>query len=318
MNKEIGGYFEYETHLASKGEFYSNLIKVNNCRNALLYIVKSKKIKKLFIPSFLCESISLLCKRYGIDYIEYKISKSFKPLLKIIPEENEYVLVVNYYGQLTNDNIVELKHKYKRIIVDNSQAFFSKPIEGIDTIYSCRKFFGVPDGGYLSTDCLLNETIEQDDSENRLAHIAGRTKDCASDHYLEYRENEALIASLPLKLMSDTTKNLLCKIDYDYAKSRRDENYSYLNSLLEQYNDLKLKKTPGPYCYPFYIKNASKLREVLIANKIYVPLLWPYAFSHGGVDRELSENVVPIPCDQRYSLDEMDYIVKIIKESLDD
>lgn len=41
------------------------------------------------------------------------------------------------------------------IILDNTQSFFQKPISGIDTIYSCRKYFGVPDGAYLSTNILL-------------------------------------------------------------------------------------------------------------------------------------------------------------------
>ena len=82
---------------------------------------------------------------------------------------DEYLYVVNYYGQLTKRKVLELKHRFAQIILDNTQAFFQKPLDGIDTIYSCRKFFGVPDGAYLSTNKRLSEELEIDISRERMA-----------------------------------------------------------------------------------------------------------------------------------------------------
>ena len=39
--------------------------------------------------------------------------------------------------------------------------FYAKPIHGNDTFYTCRKFFGVPDGAYLYTDKLLDEEFSK-------------------------------------------------------------------------------------------------------------------------------------------------------------
>ena len=49
----------------------------------------------------------------------------------------------------------------KNVIIDNVQAYFQRPIEGFDTLYSCRKYFGVPDGAVLYTDLEI-EPLEKD------------------------------------------------------------------------------------------------------------------------------------------------------------
>ena len=67
-----------------------------------------------------------------------------------------------------------MKEKYKRIILDYSQAYFQRTILGIDTIYSCRKYFGVSDGVVLYTDCRINRKFKKDISYNRILPILGR------------------------------------------------------------------------------------------------------------------------------------------------
>ena len=55
--KEIGGYFELENLISN--EYHKNLLALNSGRNALSYILKSKKIEKIYIPYYLCDSISV-------------------------------------------------------------------------------------------------------------------------------------------------------------------------------------------------------------------------------------------------------------------
>lgn len=50
MSREIGGYFDLE-HLGGK-EYYEDLIGVNSARNAWLYILKAKQVRKLYILPF--------------------------------------------------------------------------------------------------------------------------------------------------------------------------------------------------------------------------------------------------------------------------
>ena len=175
--KEIGGYFGLEDFAGR--EYYPELVAVNHANNGLAYLIKARKIRKLYIPCWLCSSVAGLCRREGCEFEYYHAGEDFLPEFGVTLGEGEYLYVVNYYGQLEDDVILELRARHGNIILDNVQAFFARPIAGIDTLYSCRKFFGVPDGGYVSTEARLPETLPVDVSMNRMKHVLGRFEVCA-------------------------------------------------------------------------------------------------------------------------------------------
>ncbi len=315
--KEIGGYFGLESHLNNGGEYYKNLIALNTARNALVYLAKAKRIEKLYIPYLLCDSVSLVCEREGIAYEYYHTDENFQPVFDRELKDNEYLYVVNLYGQLSNERISELKRQYKRIIADNIHAFFQKPVEGVDTIYSCRKFFGVPDGAYLATDCVLNEKLPLDNSDDRTRHIYGRIKDGATAHYAEFKANDASFKELPLMRMSELTHKMLSEIDYEAIRAAREENYLFLHQQLGNRNRLNLRLPEGPYAYPFYCKNGMEVKKKLAEKKIYIATLWPNVLEIGGmVERDFAENILPLPCDQRYGIKEMMAIVEELEKCI--
>lgn len=311
--KEIGGYLSLE-QLISK-EYYSDLIALNSGRNALVYIIRAKNIKKLYIPSFLCNSISNILGLYNVEFGVYKIDSNFMPIFdNELIKKDQYIYIVNYYGQLDNHDINQLKNKYRHIVVDNAQAFFNRPIAGIDTIYTCRKFFGVPDGAYLSTDTKINEKLATDKSKDRMTHILGRYEGLAYEYYNEFRNNEESFINEPIKYMSKLTKNILGAIDYNNVCKIRNENYNYLDSRLAKYNKRKFKKSMGPFTYPFYIIDRGiEIRKELSKRKIYVPTLWPNVLDDVSVDNleyDYAENILPLPCDQRYTIEDMQFMVE--------
>lgn len=310
MIKEIGGYLGLESSSGLK-EYYKSLISLNTGRNALVYLFRTRKISKLYIPYYLCDTVSKVCKREKVDFDFYEISESFMPKFDKELKFNEYLYVVNYFGQLTSKQIKSLKNHYKNIIVDNVQAFFTKPIKGIDTIYSCRKFFGVPDGSYLSTDLVLEEKLDTDNSGQRMSHIYGRVNDGASAHYEEFKRNDNSFYALQLKYMSDLTHKLLKNIDYMFIKKRREKNFCILSNYLSKMNKLDVKFNHGPYCYPLLVNNGEFIRNELIKSGIYVPKLWPNTKSKNS--KYLADSILPLPCDQRYSKEEMLFIVKEIE-----
>lgn len=69
--------------------------------------------------------------------------------------------------------------------------------------------------------------------------------------------------------------------------------------------------------YPFYFENGNDIRKKLQKEGIYIPLLWPNVVDNLKVDEieyKLAVNILPLPCDQRYTWKDMDYIVKQIKQ----
>ena len=312
--KEIGGYFGLEKLISN--EYYPDLAAVNNARCALLYIIKAKHYKKIFLPYFLCDSVRLVLERERIPFEEYRIDRTFLPLLDVNTKPDEAVYIVNYYGLLSEEQLIGLKNRYGNIVVDNAQAFFARPVQGIDTLYSCRKFFGVPDGGYVYTEAEFQESIPVDVSMDRMKHVLGRFEgNSASDYYDYFNNNDESFKEIELRLMSKLTHNILGAIDYQAAKLRREENFSFLSKALGERNILKMKCPPGPYAYPFYTKNGMTVKKELAKRKIYVATLWPNVIGTGlDIETEFAENVLPLPCDQRYSEEDMKRVVNAVKE----
>lgn len=311
--KEIGGYFGLEEFTGQ--EYYPGAAAVNSGRNALLYILKCRKAEKIYIPGFLCDSVFRMCQREGIPYGEYDIKDDFTPDFQGSLGGGEYLYIVNYYGQLSGDFIKSLKDEYKRIIVDNVQAFFQKPADGSDTVYSCRKFFGVPDGGYAYTECRERLLMETDFSKNRMTHILGRFEESGSAYYGDFQENDEKFYGLPLMAMSRVTHNILRGVNYGDVKKKRNANFRVLADNLGESNGKEFKFWEGPYCYPFYCKDGPKVRRILAEKKIYIATLWPNVIKNrGGRDRDFAENILPLPCDQRYREEDMERLSEEIKK----
>ena len=304
---EIGGYFGLE-ELVHK-EYYPDLIPLNTARNAVAYLIRTKDIKKLYIPTYLCDSVFRVCEREGCSYEFYEVGADFQPVFEQSLKEKEWIYIVNYYGQVTNEK--NLQAKYKRVIFDNVQAFFQKPVNGIDTIYSCRKFFGVPDGAYLASDTRMD--VDKDISMDRMEHVLGRYEMSASTYYSIFTRNEDRYYDLPVKGMSKLTHNILGAIDYQKVKERRETNFLFLNEELKSKNDIEIQKAEGPFAYPLHIKDGMRVKKQLAKKGLFVATLWPTAIESGGIAKDYSENILPLPCDQRYTLKDMTIIIDVLK-----
>lgn len=314
--KEIGGYFGLEKLVSN--EYYSNLIALNSARNSLLYLIKVKGIKKIYVPYYLCDSVFNVLKHNNIDFEYYNINYDFTPKFSKDLEYDEYLYIVNYFGQLTKENILDFKDIFKNIIIDNTHAFFQEPIYGIDTIYSCRKFFGVPDGAYLYTNSNILTDLEVDKSKDRMKHLLGRYEECAYKYYKDFQKNDDVFEFEDIKQMSKLTHNILGAIDYEKVRRVREKNYIHLYNKLNKYNKLDLIIPNGAFSYPFYSENSDEIRQKLIDKKVYISKLWPNVLddTRDIVALKYSNNILPIPCDQRYDEDDMDYIVNIILNCL--
>lgn len=315
--KEIGGYFGMED--LRNQEFHSGLLALNSGSNALLYLLKARKIKKLHIPYYLCDSVSDLLRKYNYEFEYYHVDQEFQPIFDKQLEADEYLYIVNLYGQFTQEKTLALKKHYGQLILDHIQAFFQKPLPGIDTIYSCRKYFGVPDGAYLATDAVLYENLDQDVSKDRMAHILGRYEGSASDYYADFRSSNEMLSDVPLRTMSKLTHNLLGAIDYEQACRIRNENYAYLEKQLGAENPLNLTVPEGAFAYPFLVEDGIAIRNRLAEQNIYIPLLWPNVIDdcpEESIEYQYAANILPLPCDQRYGIEDMAHLVEMVKEQL--
>jgi len=312
----IGGYFELE--LQQNEHYHQNALKLNTARNCLEYILRAKQYKKIFIPYYTCEVILEPIKKLRIDYEFYNINQQLEPVKKYNLLNHEAFLYTNYFG-LKQEAVKYLANIYNsKLIIDNSLAFYAKPLKGIDTFYSARKFFGVPDGAYLYTNKILDEIIEQDFSFKRMSHLLKRIDLGAEFGYDDFKRNDALLINQPIKKMSELTEKILKSINYQNVKEIRKENYNYLHNKLINKNQLSflLDDDSVPLVYPFYSEE-KKIKERLIQAKIYVATYWKNVFNWcevNSLEYSFAENTVFLPIDQRCKFSDLNTIVDIIYE----
>lgn len=300
----IGGYFELE--LAIYDEFHSDSIKLNSGRNALEYILRANKYNKIYLPYFTCDVLLEPIMKINIEYEFYSINDNLEPIFDYeVLKKDEAFLYTNYFG-IKDNIIIALSRKIKNLIVDNSQSFFSMPISNIDTFYSPRKFFGVPDGSYLYCSKKFDSKLEEDlESINRMSHLLTRTAFEPELGYQQFVSNDASLVNEPIKKMSKITSKILASIDYKKIAKRRLLNFNYLHERLENKNLLRINKLEEqiPMVYPFRT-NDSTLRDRLLKNKIYTATYWPNVKNWckpDSLEFKLTDEVIYLPIDQRYN-----------------
>ena len=311
----IGGYFSLE--LLQREEYHKYAIRLNTGRNCLEYILRVRGYKKVYVPYYTCEAVMEPINKLGIPYEYYHIDIHFEIRDRFTLKEGEALLYTNYFG-LKQRYVEHLAEKTgSRLIVDNTQAFYAKPIKGIDTFYTCRKFFGVPDGAYLYCDKELDEEIELDYSYDRVAHLVKRIDLSAEDGFKDFRRVDDGLDNQPIRKMSKLTHRMMQGIDYEVAAQRRRANFQMLHEALGKENNLELPLNSNavPMVYP-YLGPVEGLREKLIENKIFVARYWPNVLDWTkpeDIDYLLAHQMQPLPVDQRYGVEDMNRIISIVK-----
>ena len=317
--REIGGYLAWEPREGV--DYYPGLYRFDAIRSALHFIIKKKHYRKVWIPNYLCSCIRDTLEHIGIAYQHYSIQKNFLPSEDVCLQESECLFFVNYFGQFANNDLLELIKRYPNIFIDNTHSFFQPPIRGVDTGYTCRKYFGVPDGAYLSTEIedAEYEQLPFDSSYLRMGYIMGRYETDSNTCYKEFVQNDMMFRGAPIKKMSRLVHNILCGLDYRAIIEKRQNNFLYLHRVLKSRNELSVKNYAGLFLYPFLHENGLEIKKNLIAKKIYVPTLWPEILqtcSKNSWEYRLASDLVLLPIDHRYAAEDMQYMLNILFDYL--
>ena len=311
----IGGYFELE--LKSGEHYHKDALRLNSARNCFEYVLRARNYAKVYIPYFTCEVLLEPISKLGIPYEFYPIDETLEPATLPKLDANEAFLYTNYFG-LKQNCVKRLASEYgSQLIVDNAEAFYDTPLTGIDTFYSARKFFGVPDGAYLYTDKLLQQEFEQDYSCDRMSHLLKRIDLGAEAGYSDFRQNDDTLCHQEIKKMSRLTAAILSGIDYEEVRKKRRENFQMLDTALGRNNQLYfvLNDEGVPMVYP-YLTDDGSLKQKLIANKIFVATYWPNVMDWCKEEEweyQLAKRTCFLPVDQRYGENIINEIVSFFE-----
>jgi hypothetical protein len=317
--KDIGGYFGFE--LKNGNEFHSKVVRLNSGRNCLDYFLEIENVKEIFISHYSCPELIEKINNRNIKIHFYKIDENFEILnLDEYIDVKCFFMYTNYFG-LKNSYVLFLSKFFQNniLIIDNAQSFFSSHLDNIATFYSPRKFFGVPDGGYLYYN-KNKRVIKADNSLQSFKHLLLGADKQVNKGYNYYKKNEELIKNKPTLGMSEITRKILKSIDYKKIKNARRKNFQVFHESLEPINKIKLniEWNDVPYFYPLMVYRQG-LRQHLIKNRIYVPKLWP-KLNHLKIENKYEYNfvnyIIPLPIDHRIYKRDCLKIIKVIIEFL--
>ena len=95
------------------------------------------------------------------------------------------------------------------------------------------------------------------------------------------------------------------------------QNYAALHTFLQQYNRLRcseLGKNTTDCWYPLLL--VEDISAAMIKNRVYVPRLWKELLNEhfiGTFEYECSSHLLLLPIDQRYTIEDMQYIASLVK-----
>jgi hypothetical protein len=243
----------------------------------------------------------------GIPVRRYTLDDSLRITAPPTLAAGELLLGVNHFG-LGDAAGAELLRLFpaEQLVFDHAQALYA-PAPGVPTLYSPRKFVGLPDGGLLAAaPDVTPPHLTDTGSAARLLAARLRSSAGAEAGHGAFRQAEHSLSDLPPLAMSQLTLGLLCSVDHARVRQVRRRNFAFLHAALQGYNRLQFTLGPDqvPLCYPFWPQTPVALADLHRA-RVYAPIYWPELLVDGhpapAAERRRAAEWLALPIDQRCS-----------------
>lgn len=302
--------------------------------------------KRVILPALCCESMVSPFTMNGYEVGFYKLNEdctvNAEDMEKKLSDDC-VVIYMSYFGikPVSDEVFCSLKEKFSgaKFVEDRTHNPLHRTEGSVfntdATVISIRKWLSIADGGLLFTkDCFDNNYL----SENNFADIRKAAMQKKSEFLktgdeetksqfrgLLNEASELLDASKDAYKMTEASKELLNKIDFDKILKDRQRNAEILaESLAPLCEKGKLKfisqePANSTLYFPVIVENRDVVQGQLAKKSVFCPVIWPLPEGAEGVcenSKYIAENMLAIPCDQRYSAEDMLTIAEKINEAL--
>lgn len=334
--KLIGGFFELEPDTQGNAsesvwkkwtENTSCHLTFKNARSALTYLLQQRKMRKIWLPAYLCPETAPASTPYSLFPAD--------PLgginLNFIQEHvqaGEAVMLVNYFGVAPDNTTLDFVKSRQDIvwIEDRCHTLWSETTEpyGDWIIYSPRKLIGVPDGGLLVS---YKEKIPApaykkpvidiwDPARMRYEDPHGKNN---KEWYQAYLKSEAAMKA-DLQPISDISLEILRNLPLNPMIKMRIQNAEILKKRIKETGKLTtLPIGDVPFCVPVVIEDVEKIAEKLAKQGIFCARHWKTLISPPDMFLglwKLAGKLLSLPCDHRYNADDMHRIADVLDDIL--
>lgn len=354
MDMEIGSIYELDPGLLrgvrteSTGRF--NLGEVEKYskkyirytasgREAIALALKSFEqkhpdaLKRCLLPAYMCDSVFFPFEHAGWElhfyHLDRKLEADVDELNKLIGQIRPTLIFIHpYYGADTWKSSRPFFREWRKqgicIMEDVTQSYYleNAGMEADYCVGSLRKWYAVPDGGFVASDeelprdeLALDEEFARKKEEllrDKWEYLHGQMEEeqrqaLKAEYLRKNRETERwLDEHTGINAMSEDTAYILSGINEKECESRRKENSRYLHEHLGRRTQIvpvfdrecTEEDTVGtsgdesdagsvwdaaPLYYPVYAEDRDDLQKYLALRGVYAPTLWPVGTENADV-----------------------------------
>lgn len=309
--------------------------------------------KRCLMPAYMCDSVFLPFLHRGWELVFYSVDRDFEAageeIFRLALEREPGLIFIHpYYGTDTcaglRRQLAALRGRGWLVMEDVTQSYYLEETgRDIDFVVgSLRKWYAVPDGGFVVSDLPLAEDVPEPGeayARERLVPLVQkweylREKERRPGGALtagwlprkaEYlKKNRSLESALDcyqgVRRISRISAQILAKTDEEDARRRRTENYQALYDrvcgMKRLWPILRKEEAQAPLYLPVYVKERDSLQRFLAERGIYAPVLWPVGKENreflGGDEAYIFGHMLALPVDQRYGIAEMGQIAETL------
>lgn len=321
---------------------------------ALKSLEKSKPHiqKRCLLPAYMCDTVFFPFKQNGWEIFFYHIGKNLRAdkeeLCQLINEIKPSLFFLHtYYGVDTWKELRGVLHEYQRtgliLMEDMTQSYYLQEVDTqVDYIVgSLRKWYSVPDGGFVTSNELLYGDLLTEDSyfvTERIKMLTSKwdylyKKEQNQSNVEELQSQKAEYLALNRKMeeyldknekvmaLSGISSSMLSDIDEKNDFTRRNTNYKILHQGFQNRKYVKnvldtFEENAAPLYLPVYAEHRETLQKFFCENDIYVPVLWPVGVENADIlneeEKYIFSHLLAIPMDHRYGEAEMKKIIAVL------
>ncbi len=339
--KEFGSDYHYIEPCLSNGksllDFFPDSIFFANGRQAIQSLINENKWERIWLPEYFCYEIVSAIEKTGIKvlfYADNPLNDDETIVPNINYEEGDVLFRINYFGLRgwrTNKGIPVT------VIEDHSHDLIGDWALNSDAdwcIASIRKIIPIPEGGIIWSPKKhpLPKIASQSDENLVLVKNRWKAMMLKSDYLKEkissktefrnlFIETEKQFSALPISSLTPDCMNYLAHFNIKEWVDKKKHNWKILSGIKsEKMQVLSSRKTS---CHEFSFTMLFKSKELrdrarhfLINNNVYPTILWEIPEEKKN-SKDISDRILCIPCDARYSksINQLkEYIEKALNE----
>lgn len=317
----IGGYFALENAVVPN-QLYDSAMGFQSARAAFAALLAVGKPARVWMPRYVCDAMLSPLTHAGITTCFYDLNKNLGIGSHIELQPRDWLLYVNYFGicDAVEQEVLQ-RFDPAQVVLDHAQALLSPPGNCLATIYSPRKFLGVPDGGLLLTRLALPLPTQVDQgSVERCRHLLLRADGKLAEGYEAFKQAEASLVDTVPSAMSTLSRRMINNSDIHEMALTRRRNFELLHLHFGGLNRLTIPAdVMVPLCYPLLLDYPVD-RTILAGHGIFIPTYWHDVLARcdaHSIEHSLALNCLALPCDQRYGVEDIERFAQTLRAAID-